>query len=471
MRDAHQAVIDRNLTVARRLAEGVLGGPLAARPKLSRRMMKLRWTLCHSARGRGARRGWLAACAGAWLLLAIVPAQADPVTQWTRLADALGHGAANWRTLAIMHQAMHDAWNAADPHYRRWFPPATGEPPGTGVSAQAAMASAARYVMVALQPSDEAEIDLLLNQEFRRIGDSAASRAGLNLGDAVGKEAIARRQGDGFYRRHQFAQAQGAGRWQATPQEFQTSGTTQTHPFLFANPLDAALPPPPAPGSATFARELDESMRVGGLQSRDRMMAQSDAAFFWAYQSSQRGFVILAATMLEQHPRRGGLAEEARFMSQLTAAMADSAIVVWTEKEKWSRWRPVTAIRALVPSQAQWLPLIDTPPHPEYPSGHAADCFTGAMIIAAEFPDVRTPIDYVAQTGRPANDTIGMGQHAQGFEPGEDHVRRFANVGVAAEECADSRIWAGAHFRSSDEASRMLAAELSRRARAAVPPR
>ncbi len=43
----------------------------------------------------------------------------DAVADWTITADRLGHGNANWRTLAIMHQAMHDAVNAAVPIYAR----------------------------------------------------------------------------------------------------------------------------------------------------------------------------------------------------------------------------------------------------------------------------------------------------------------------------------------------------------------
>lgn len=66
----------------------------------------------------------------AWVLLALLlalparPAAAsDAVTDWTLLADRLGQGAANWRTLAVMHQAMHDALNAVLPVHARWALP------------------------------------------------------------------------------------------------------------------------------------------------------------------------------------------------------------------------------------------------------------------------------------------------------------------------------------------------------------
>src|SRR4051812_2743148 len=116
-----------------------------------------------------------------------------------------------------------------------------------------------------------------------------------------------------------------------------------------------------------------------------------------ASQSSQRGFVRLAVRLLAAHPRPGGMPEHARIMSGLTAAMADSAILVWNEKERYAFWRPVSAIRSgadgFAPLPA-WLPLVETPPFPEYPSGHAADCFVGAGYLEAAFPDLRESIRY-----------------------------------------------------------------------------
>src|SRR3954452_18205008 len=95
------------------------------------------------------------------LVFAAAQARADPVTEWTALADRAGRGAANWRTLAIMHEAMHDAWNAALPTYQRWFPPAPDEPRLADALPQAAIAGAARRVLLDLHPDFKDEIELL----------------------------------------------------------------------------------------------------------------------------------------------------------------------------------------------------------------------------------------------------------------------------------------------------------------------
>jgi hypothetical protein len=325
-------------------------------------------------------------------------------------------------------------------------------------------------VLLELHPDLAGDIELLFRRAMARVPDRPSARDGEALGDAIGSAAVRRRAGDGYERRHPFATHSGPGEWRPAPPEFATSGTTQTRPFLFATANEAPSVPPPAPGSVQDRRDLLESMRIGGDASGERTQEQTDAAVFWAYQSSQRGFIALGAAMLDAHPRREGLGAHARIMSQLAAAMADSAVLIWVEKERYAHWRPITAIRASIPGEDHWQPLIETPSHPEYPSGHAADCFTGAAVLAAAFPDVHGPIFYKAQPGRPPEQNIGMGQHAQGSASASVSERRFPSFAAAAEECSESRIWAGAHMRAADEESRRVATAIARRAIAAVPP-
>src|SRR5205085_6756883 len=50
-------------------------------------------------------------------------------------------------------------------------------------------------------------------------------------------------------------------------------------------------------------------------------------------------------------------------------AMFDAFIACWDEKYKVNLIRPVTVINENI--DANWAPLIQTPPFPEFPSGHA----------------------------------------------------------------------------------------------------
>jgi hypothetical protein len=74
------------------------------------------------------------------------------------------------------------------------------------------------------------------------------------------------------------------------------------------------------------------------------------------------------------------------------------------------------------------------------------------------------------QTPAPPAD-FGMGQHAQPAQadaPGGSE-RRFPSLAAAAENCASSRIWAGAHFAAAEVESKRLASIIVVRALSATP--
>jgi hypothetical protein len=399
------------------------------------------------------------------------------VTQWTLTADFYGRHSANWRTLAIMHMAMHDALNAVQPVYARWSPATPDEPPASGANPQVAMAAAAHEVLLLLHPDRRTETDAQFANVLSHVPNGPGKQAGIKLGAAIGAAAVQHRADDGWSLAHDFVGTDAPGRWRPTPTAFATSPTNDARPFLFASVAAVATVPPPDIDRPLFKQQMDETQRVGGLDSNARTQDQTLSAEFWASQSSQRGFVYLAVELYSAHPHR--LAEEARVMSQLTVALADSAILIWGEKQKFNFWRPITAIRATEKDAASWLPLVETPPFPEYPSGHASDCYTGAGVLSVAFPGLRGPITYTASTSIPPlhrepvpgqpPDGFGMGQHAQAVGAFLTE-RRFPNLAASATDCALSRIWAGAHFRAADDEAKRIADLIVQRAVASLPP-
>jgi hypothetical protein len=402
----------------------------------------------------------------------------DAVTQWSLIGDYYGNGMANWRTLAIMQMAMHDALNAAHPVYGRWWPAAAGEPAADRANPEVAMAAAADEVLALLHPDRAAETAAALASIMARYPDDASKAAGGRLGRAIGRAAVERRAHDGFDEVHFFPGEEAPGRWRPTPALFATSRTNDIRPFLFAAVTDVPTLPPPTPGTPLYLQELAETRGLGGLHGSKRTAEETNDAYFWAYQTSQRGFVDLAVRLFVAHRPPGGVYAEAHIMAELTAALADSAIITWNEKAKYSFWRPITAIRA-EGTDALWVPLIETPPFPEYPSGHATDCYVGAGVLEGAIPDLAGPIVYLSSAHtEPLGDAIlapptsfGMGQHAQSgrAEAAGGSALRFPSVAVAAANCASSRIWAGAHFPAAEVESKRLAGIIVRRALGATP--
>lgn len=76
------------------------------------------------------------------------------------------------------------------------------------------------------------------------------------------------------------------------------------------------------------------------------------------------------------------LPDKVRLFALVQVASADVTIAGWDAKYLYNSWRPVTAINALKigassdGSESIWEPLLPTPAHPGYVSGHST--FSGA---------------------------------------------------------------------------------------------
>ncbi len=93
--------------------------------------------------------------------------------------------------------------------------------------------------------------------------------------------------------------------------------------------------------------------------------------------------------------------------------MADTAFTVWSAKRFYGAnaaevtWRPVTAIPMAeadgnpdTAPDADWLPLVNTPSHPEYPAGHPSLNGAAATVLLSYFDDRQTFT--LTTTGQPS---------------------------------------------------------------------
>lgn len=63
--------------------------------------------------------------------------------------------------------------------------------------------------------------------------------------------------------------------------------------------------------------------------------------------------------------------ENARIFALMHMAIMDATIAGWAIKTQYPLWRPITAIReAAANPDPNWEPLLITPSHPDYVSGH-----------------------------------------------------------------------------------------------------
>src|SRR6266700_4007447 len=97
----------------------------------------------------------------------------------------------------------------------------------------------------------------------------------------------------------------------------------------------------------------------------------------------------------------------------------------------------VRRIRITIEAQPRttlWSPLLVTPAHPEYPSGHSTTSSAAATVLAHFFGE---------QTSFTVDSNVMLGV-----------TRSFTSFSAAQDEIADARILGGIHFRSACEDGR-----------------
>lgn len=111
-----------------------------------------------------------------------------------------------------------------------------------------------------------------------------------------------------------------------------------------------------------------------------------------------------------------------------SAAIFDGFISCWDEKFRSRTARPVTVIRKNI--ETEWSPLLQTPPFPEYPSGHSVISGAAATVLIQLFG-----------TGFAFHDTTEL--KYLGME------RKFSSIEAATDEIGISRFYGGIHFMSA----------------------
>ncbi|MBA6154072.1 vanadium-dependent haloperoxidase [Gelidibacter maritimus] len=114
--------------------------------------------------------------------------------------------------------------------------------------------------------------------------------------------------------------------------------------------------------------------------------------------------------------------------TKTSMGIADAFISCWDEKYRSNLIRPETLINEYI--DADWTPLLQTPPFPEYSSGHSVVSGSAAEVLTAIFGD---NISFDDTTELP----YGL------------PVRAFSSFRAAAEEAAISRLYGGIHYPSA----------------------
>jgi hypothetical protein len=378
---------------------------------------------------------------GALLAATVSAAHGDVVTDWNATSYAVMRaaqvdGAPGARALAIVHVSMADAINTVRNRHERY---AYRGPLQPSASAEVAAASAARTALLALWPAQQARIEEVFAAAKRAVPEGPAVAAGEAIGKAAAEAVLADRANDNSSVPDNYRPLTNPGVWIPTTPPL-TAQYARVRPWGFERPDQFRPGPPPALGSAEYAKDYNETKSLGGMRSTVRTKEQTDAVKFWSQPNIMEAWHQVSRQLAGSQQLE--LAECARLFALMTMANANTFIVDWDAKFHYNYWRPVTAIRNgdtdgndATERDAGWTPLNTTPMHPEYPSQAAILAGAGTAALVAVLG------------GAPGTAVTIADSHDPKI------TREFASIAALAEEQRVVRIWGGIHFRTSLEVS------------------
>jgi hypothetical protein len=376
------------------------------------------------------------------------------VIQWNQILQTLFTPApgVQLRSLPMLHIAMFDAINSIEDGYTPYRVHVKGS---HGASAEAAAAQAARDVLTALYPAEQATFDAALASQLASVPPGLA-RQGRAIGHQVAEAILEWRTGDGWptvvtpdptYVLPPFP-----GLWQPTPPANSFATFTffpNVLPFAMLTSTQFLPPPPPTLTSARYAHDFNEVKLLGSATSAVRTPEETLMAQVFAGVNTTIGFFhvwnIVAGTVAQQEGF--SLLDTARLFVLVNVGLHDGLQTSFTSKFVYGMWRQVTAIRRadedLNPDTAAdpaWTPLLATPPYPTY-AGNAA-CLSAAAARALQLVLGRDDVPFSITWPR----TMGL----------PSVTRDFTGFWQLADQQARSRIHGGIHFQFDSDASQAV---------------
>jgi hypothetical protein len=313
-----------------------------------------------------------------------------------------------------------------------------GVPANPGASVDAAVAAAAYHVLV--HYFDSTGQKNLLDQDYAAslaaIPDSTAKTAGIETGTLAAQHIISLRSGDGLNANIGFVMPSPApGVWQLpTGVNPLVPWMSKLKPFMLQSPSQFRPSPPPDLSSSEWAEEYNEVLRVGRNITQYRTTEQTTTARFWG--SVPLPQYNVAYQQIATSKNLSALST-ARLMAMGNMVASDALIGCFDAKYHYLFWRPVYAIpqgdtdgNPNTPGDPTFIPLLPTPPHPEYPSAHSCLTSSQAEVFAEFLGTQHIKVTITSTNGTPA--------------------RYYATANDLTKEIIDARVWAGIHYRESN---------------------
>jgi hypothetical protein len=277
---------------------------------------------------------------------------------------------------------MFEALNAIDRRYESYLGTPLGE---ADASQDAAAITAAHDVLLAPFPAQKTMLEENYELAMSGIAEGRRKEAGRRIGKAAAKAAFGAGGIDRGIEQVPYRPRTARGEWVPTQLPVFEPFSVAFRPWALPTLAAVRPAPPPALDSAVWARDYEEVRKVGGRGSKDRSAAETLMARYRITPD------LMPALRLTADAQGRSLVQNARLFAMLEMAADDAGRATAAAKLHYNFWRPVTAIRngaddghAATQPDSGWVPLINTPNHPEYPCGHCTYAGAQAEVMAAE---------------------------------------------------------------------------------------
>ena len=292
---------------------------------------------------------------------------------------------------------------------------------------------------------DDFEKELI--KKYKNSGlSSAVFKRSMAYGEAVGNHVLAYSKTDNYAptRGLRYTLKKAPGTWEPTPPAYADAiepNWGKIRPFTLDSAGQFSVPPPSPfnlDKNSPFGKEVSEVYQI----AKNLTEEQKRIAWFWddnAFVTEVQGHTMSASKKLTPGGHWLAIAQKqcqaanypaikvAQVNFLVAAALFDGFIECWKIKFETHRIRPETVINAHL--DKDWLPYLQTPPFPEYPSGHSTISAASAEVLSAFFGENTAFVDSTEYV-------FGHG------------VGHFSSFRAAASEASLSRILGGIHYRS-----------------------
>ena len=274
--------------------------------------------------------------------------------------------------------------------------------------------------------------------------------AHLAFAESVADQVLSLAKSDGYTQLtalNRYTPKEGEGFWYPTPPAYMAAVEPEwkTMRTFFLQNLDEYKPESMAEfdleKGSPFESQLQEVYQTGkNLNEEQKLIAN-----FWdcnpfkvefsghmaiGVKKISPGGHWIGITGIAAQKARLSFAETAYIHALVALTLHDSFVSCWKAKYETNRIRPETVINEKL--DPNWKPLLQTPPFPEYTSGHSVISSASAEILTGYFGEGFDFID---------SSEVYFGLPERAFE----------SFFQASEEAAISRLYGGIHFRDAIE--------------------